>query len=151
MSIHTTFPDAIVFPDSTIRLVTRAAKQWAYTNTNINRWCDLSTVPDYVDYEDSVAQALEDNGFALKRERQPVGHYRSKRKTPVKENTSNDSEDEFDRHRARFEGLTVEEYRRQIEMCRGYGRHRARNWRLMQERDERRKHQEMLQDEQTDQ
>jgi len=37
MSVHTTFPDAIVFPDGTIRLVTDAAKQWAYTNTNCSR------------------------------------------------------------------------------------------------------------------
>ena len=27
MSVHTTFPDAIVFPDGTIRLVTDAAKR----------------------------------------------------------------------------------------------------------------------------
>jgi hypothetical protein len=40
------------------------------------------------------------------------------------------------------------EQARQNSMFRGYGRHRARNWRLMQERDEKRKRQE---DEQTDQ
>jgi len=40
---------------------------------------------------------------------------------------------------------------REDSVCRGYGRHRAKNWRLMQERDERRKRQELMQDEQTDQ
>ena len=38
-----------------IRLVTDAAKRWAYTNTNIDRWCELSTVPDYVDFDNSIA------------------------------------------------------------------------------------------------
>jgi len=40
---------------------------------------------------------------------------------------------------------------REDSVYRGYGRHRAKNWRLMQERDEERKRQEALQDEQTDQ
>lgn len=132
MSIHTIFPDAIVFPDGTIRLVTSAAKQWAYTNTNIDRWCDLSTVPDYVDYEDSVAQALEDDGFVVKREHVPVGHYHSKRRRWPKSTTSNDAKviDFLQRISKRY---------RQDAMHRAYGRHRARNWRLMQERDEKRK------------
>ena len=90
MSIHTTFPAAIVFSDGTIRLITTAAKSWAYTNTNIDRWCEINTVPDYVDFEDSVSQALEDDGFVVRRERQPVFHYRSKRRSWPKSTTSND-------------------------------------------------------------
>ena len=81
MSNHTAFPDAIVFPDGTIRLVTGAAKSWAFTNTNLKNSCTLSTVPDYVDFENSVADSIEEAGFVVRRERQPVGHYRSKRRT----------------------------------------------------------------------
>ena len=111
MSIHTTFPDAIVFPDGTIRLVTSAAKQWAYSNTNIKNSCTESTVPDYDDFEDSIPPMMEDIGLVVKWERQPVGHYRSKRRTSPRAKTSDDSEDEYDRHRARFAQLTLKEYR----------------------------------------
>ena len=38
---------------------------------------------------------------------------------------------------------------REDSVCRGYGRHRARNWRKMQERDEKRNREEARQDEQT--
>jgi len=79
MTSRTTFPDAIVFPDGTIRLVTDAAKQWAYANTAMNGWCEINTVPDYVDFDDSIPPLMEGKGFALRRERVPVSHYRSKR------------------------------------------------------------------------
>ena len=139
MSSQTAFPDAIVFPDGTIRLVTRAAKDFAYANTNIGTVFSLSTaraVPDYLAFDDTIPQMFEDESMTVKRERQPVGHYCGKRRTSLKAKSSNASEVEYDNHRARFEGLTLDEYRRQRQMCRAYGRHRARNWRLMQERDE---------------
>ena len=137
MSNQTTFPDAIVFPDGTIRLVTAAAKSWTYANTEIKCKCTASTVPDYVLSEDEVAQKMEDKGFVVMRERQPVFHYRSKRRTMPK--SSNPSEDEYDGHRARFEGMTVEEYRKRIRTSKGIARWQSRNYRRMQERDEKRK------------
>ena len=114
MTIHTIFPDAIVFSDGTIRLVTAAAKSWAYTSTTINRWCEINTVPDYVEYDNSIPQLMENKGFVVVRERMPVSHYRSKRRTSLKVKTSSASEDEHDSHRARFYGLTLEEYRKQM-------------------------------------
>ena len=108
MSIHTTFPDAIVFPDGTIRLVTSAAKLWAYSNTEVKNSCTDKTVPDYVDFEDSIPQMMEDDELVVKRELQPVFHYRSKRRTSKNKRAANDSEDDYDGHRARFEGLMQE-------------------------------------------
>lgn len=106
MSKGQTFPDAIVFPDGTIRLVSVDAKSWAYSNTDIKNSCTVNTVADYIEFENSVSQALEDDGFVVKHERQPVFHYRSKRGTPKNKRASNDSENDYDGHRARFEGLT---------------------------------------------
>ena len=108
MSNYTTIPDAIVFPDGTIRLVTSAAKQWAYSNTEVKNSCSVSTVPDYVDFEDSIPQMMEDDDLVVKRERQPVFHYRSKRGSSKNKRASNDSEGDYDKHRARFEGLMQE-------------------------------------------
>ena len=90
MSIHTTFPDAIVFPDGTIRLVTRAAKNLVYSNTDIGRIFSLSTadaVPDYLQFDDTIAEMFADEGMTVKRERMPVGHYRSKRRRWPKSTT----------------------------------------------------------------
>ena len=145
MSNRKTFPDAIVFPDGTIRLVTSAAKQWAFTNTNIDRWCTASTVPDYVEYDDTVSQLMENKGFVVMREKQPVFHYRSKRRTTAK--SSNASEDEYDGHRAKFEGLPVEEYCKRIRTSKGIARWQANNYQRMQEAAEKRK---ALQDNQLD-
>ena len=108
MPSRKTFPDAIVFPDGTIRLVTESAKQWAYSNTEVENSCSVSTVPDYVDFEDSIPQMMEDIGLVVKWERQPVFHYRSKRGSSKNKRASNDSEDDYDGHRARFEGLMQE-------------------------------------------
>jgi len=147
MSNYTTFPDAIVFPDGTIRLVTSAAKNLAYSNTNIGKIFSISTanaVPDYLDFDDSIPEMFEDGGLVVKRERVPVGHYRSKRRRWPKSTTSTDAKvvDFLQR---------IPRNCREDAMCRAYGRHRARNWQLMQKRDEKRKRQEALQDEQTDQ
>jgi len=137
MSNRTAFPDAIVFPDGTIRLVTSAAKQWAFTNTSIDGWCTVSTVPDYVQFDDSISKLMENKGLVVMREKQPVFHYRSKRKTTAK--SSNASEDEYDGHRARFEGLTVEEYVNQRRKMRAYSRWQAKNYHRTQEAAKRRK------------
>ncbi len=142
MSNHTTFPDAIVFPDGTIRLITTAAKQWAYTNTNIDRWCELNTVPDYVGFDHSIAQLMEGKGFVVQWERVPVSHYQSKKRKWPKSTTSSDG------NVIKFLEK-IPESCRQDAMFRAYGRHKARNHRKMRERDEKR--QEALQDQQTDQ
>ena len=140
MSNYTTFPDVIVFPDGTIRLVTSAAKLWTYTNTKIRSSCTASTVADYILSEDSVAEAMEDAGFVVKRERQPVFHYRIKRRKWPKSTPSGDGKViDFAPYLAQLH--------QQKQMCRAYGRHRARNWRLMQERDEKRNREEVRQDE----
>ena len=80
MSIHTAFPDAIIFPDGTIRLVTDAAKRWAYINTSIDSWCELSTVPDYVGFDHSIPPLMEGKGLVVQCKQMPVSHYRSKRR-----------------------------------------------------------------------
>lgn len=125
MTIHTTFPDAIVFPDGTIRLVTAAAKSWTYTNTNINGSCKANTIPDYVDSDDSIPQIMEDDGFVLMRERVPVSHYRSKRRSWPKYTMSEDTKviDFLQR---------IPKQCREDAMCRAYGRHRQRNHRLQE-------------------
>jgi hypothetical protein len=138
MSNQTAFPDAIVFPDGTIRLVTDSAKLWAHANTAINGWCKIDTVPDYVDFDDSIPQLMEENGFVIKRERHPSFHYRSKRRKWPKSTS--------DGNVIKFLEKIPKSYR-QDAMFRAFGRHKARNWRLMQERDEKR--QEELQEEKT--
>jgi hypothetical protein len=139
MSNQTAFPDAIVFPDGTIRLVTVDAKSWAYSNTDIKNDCTASTVADYIDFEDSVAETMEYAGLVIKRERQPAFHYRSKRRRWPKSTS--------DGNVIKFLEKIPESYR-QDAMFRAFGRHKARNWRLMQERDEKR--QEELQGELTE-
>ena len=93
MSNCTTIPDAIVFPDGTIRLVTSAAKDFAYSSTDIAIIHSLSTangVPDYIDFDSNIPQMLADAGLVIKQERQPVFHYRSKRRRWPKSTTSSD-------------------------------------------------------------
>jgi hypothetical protein len=132
MSVQQSFPDAIVFPDGTIRVVTSAAKLWTYTNTAIRSSCTASTVPNYIESEDSVAEAMEEAGLTVIREEMPVSHYRSKRRRWPQTTTFDDTTVIKFRDR-------IPEEKRDDAMCRAYGRHRARNWRRMQERDEKRK------------
>jgi hypothetical protein len=139
MSKGQTFPDAIVFPDGTIRLVSVDAKSWAYSNTDIKKRCTISTVPDYNAFEDSVPHLMSDDGLVVKYERQPAFHYRSKRRKWPK-STSDGNVIKFLEK--------IPESCRQDAMFRAFGRHKARNWRLMQERDEKR--QEELQEELTE-
>ena len=143
MSVQQSFPDVIVFPDGTIRLVTRAAKDLAYANTNIAKIFSLSTesaVPDYLMFDPSIPQMFVDEGFTVKWERQPVEHYRGRRRRWPKTATSKNAT-VID-----FLKRTPDEYRNDA-MCRAYGGHRQRNHR-MQEAAEKRKRQEKLQDEQ---
>ena len=140
MSTCTTIPDAIVFPDGTIRLVTSAAKLWTYTNTAIRSSCTASTVPNYIESEDSVAEAMEDAGLVLKRERQPVFHYRSKRRRWPKSTTSGDGKvTQLSDYRS--------EVQRQVVAQRGYTRFQIRHRRRMQERDEKRRCEDVQEDE----
>ena len=125
MTIHTTFPDAILFPDGTIRFVTKVAKQWAYTSTNIDRWCTASTVPDYIDFDDIVPKMLEKAGFVLKQERVPVGHYQSKR-TRWPESTISDDAKVIDFLQR------IPKQCREDAMGRAYGRHRQRDHRMQE-------------------
>ena len=133
MSNRTAFPDAVVFSNGTIRLVTSAAKLWAFTNTSIDGWCTVSTVPDYVQFDDSISKLMGNKGFVVMREKQPVFHYRSKRKISPIEKSSNASEDEYDNHRARFDGLTLEEYREQIRVQSAYAKWKCSYYHRMQE------------------
>ena len=107
---HTPFPDAIVFPDGTIRLVTSAAKNFAYSNTDIRTIFTISranAVPDYLPFDDTIPEMFEDAGLVVKRERQPVSHYRGKRGTSKSKRASNHTDGDYDGHRARFKGLTA--------------------------------------------
>ena len=128
MSTYTSFPDAIVFPDGTIRLVTRAAKDLAYANTNIGRIFSLSTansVPDYLMFDDATPQMFEDEGFTVRWERQPVGHYRSKRTRWPKSTTSGDGKV------IKFLEKIPEQIRKDA-MFRAYGRHRQCHHRMQE-------------------
>ena len=131
MSVQQSFPDAIVFPDGTIRLVTSAARLWTYAKTEIRSSCAASTVPDYILSEDVVAEAMEDAGLVIKRERQPVFHYRSKRRRWPKSTTSSDGK-----------VIQLSDYRtkeqREVVAQRGYTRFQIRQHQRMQERDEKR-------------
>ena len=122
MSNNVKFPDAIVFPDGTIRLITVAAKYWAYTNTTVDGRCKVSDVPDYVDFDDSIPEMMEDMDLALTWERVPVGHYRSRRRHWPKSATSGGS------RVIDFLQRIPKQYREDA-MCRAYGRHRQRQHR----------------------
>ena len=83
MCSKTRFPDAIVFPDGTIRLVTRAAKELTYKSSTIKELLPIRTareVPDYFSFDDSWPVTLKARGLEVRQQRQPVGHYRSKRR-----------------------------------------------------------------------
>jgi hypothetical protein len=140
MSIQTAFPDAIVFPDGTIRLITAAAKKWAHTKTEVKDTCSADAVPDYDVFTENIPQMMSDYGLVVRREKQPAFHYRSKRRKWPKSTS--------DGNVIKFLEKIPKSYR-QDAMFRAFGRHKARNWRLMQERDEKR--QEKLKDEQADQ
>jgi hypothetical protein len=116
MSKGQTFPDATVFQDGTI-----------------------STVPDYVVFPDETPQMMSDDGLVVKYERQPVFHYRSKRKTLPKATCCENSADDHDRHRARFEGLSLEAYRKQCRTMKAYAKFQQRHHRMEQEAAEKRK------------
>ena len=119
MSRITQVPDAIVFPGGTIRLVTRAAKDWAFNSTEIDRWCDFNTVPDYVDFDISVAQLMKNNGLVVRQERMPVGFYRSNRRRWPKSTVSGEVE-----VIGFLQRIPIEH--RDNAMFRAYGRHRQR-------------------------
>ena len=82
---------------------------------------------------------MEDSGLVIKQERQPVFHYCSKRRRWPKYTS--------DGNVIKFLEKIPESCRLDA-MFRAYGRHKARNWRLMQERHEKR--QEELQGELTE-
>lgn len=149
MSKHQTFPDVIAYNDGHLRLVTQAARSWTYSNTSLGDHVTQATVPRWIQSSDpGVVEDMEHAGLVVTRGRCPTNQ-QIEVPGPAKEGPCNDSADEFDRHRARFMGMPLEEYRRQIEKFRAYGRHRAENHRLMQEAAEKRKSQDGLQDEQT--
>lgn len=83
MCSKTRFPDAIVFPDGTIRFVTQAAKRVTYLSSNLKELIPLRSardVPDYYSFDDSWPVTLKGRGLEVRQQRQPVGHYRSKRR-----------------------------------------------------------------------
>lgn len=146
MSVQISFPGVIVFPDGTIRLVTRAAKDLAYANTNIAKIFSLSTksaVPDYLMFDPTIPQMFVDAGFTVKWERQPVEHYRARRRRWSRAATSKNATviDFLER--------IPDEYRNDA-MCRAYGGHRQRNHRV-QKVAEKRKRQEKQQDKESPQ
>ncbi len=139
MSQHQTFPDVIAYNDGHIRLVTQAARSWIYSNTDLKKQFSQDKVPRWIDAVDpTIVGDMEDDGLVVTRGRWPTNQH-IEIPGPAKEGPSNDSADDFDRHRARFMDMPLEEYRRQIEKFRAYGRHRAENHRLMQEAAEKRK------------
>ena len=122
MSNITAFPDAIVFPDGTIRLITFAAKEAAFAATEVRNTQfarSAKEVPDYVPFHDDVPPVLERAGLVLVWERVPVGHYRSNlRKWPNRASAS-------DEVVVYFLARVPEEYR-QSAASRAYARHRRR-------------------------
>ena len=119
MSIITQFPDAIVFPDGTIRLVTIAAKSVAESNTDIRSFFSLGAddpLPDYVFFDCSGPELLEDEGLVVKWEQMPLGHYRSKQRRWPKSAVSGEAKviDFLQR---------IPEEHREKAMFRDYGRH----------------------------
>ena len=149
MSQHQTFPDVIAYNDGQLRLVTQAGRSWTYSNTTLGDQVTQDTIPRWIHATDpGVVEDMEHAGLVVTRGRWPTNQ-QIEVPRPAKEGPSNDSADDFDRHRARFMDMPLEEYRRQIEKFRAYGRFKADHYRRMQERDEKR--QEALQDQRTDQ
>ena len=141
MSNHTTFPDAIVFPDGTIRLITAAAKKWAHTKTEVKDTCSADAVPDYDVFTENIPKMMSDYGLVVRREKQPAFHYRSKRrKWPKSTPTSDDTTIDFLQR--------IPEEHREAVRHRAHGRQRARNHRA-QEAAKRRKRRKELQDRQS--
>ena len=49
MSIRQTFPDAVLLPDGSLRLVTQDARSWMYSNTNLSCPCSgANDVPQFI-------------------------------------------------------------------------------------------------------
>jgi hypothetical protein len=117
MSTEIKFPDAIVFPNGTIRLISSNAKSWAYSRTDLKRDFRVESVPNYVAFDDAVAESMAEDGLLIRRERQPVGHYRSKRRRWPNKKISNDTTviDFLQR---------IPEQAREDAMFRAYGRHK---------------------------
>ena len=142
MSNRYTLPDVIVERDGLVRLVSQDAKSWTLQNTNIR---DTGGIQDRNLIDHSALEVMASDGLVVMRRKYdaPVRQEGIKNRG----DTSTDP-DEFDRHRAKFEGLTLEKYRRQVRSQRALAKFRADHHRRMQERDEKR--QEALQDEGTD-
>ena len=69
MCSKTRFPDAIVFPDGTIRLVTRAARELTYSSSTIKELLPIRTareVPDYFSFDDSWPVTLKARGLEVR-------------------------------------------------------------------------------------
>ena len=143
MSNRYALPDVIVEPDGLIRLVSVDAQSWTRQNTNIR---DTGGIQDRNLIDHSALEVMASDGLVVmwRKHDAPVRQERIK----IRGDRSSHP-DEFDRHRAKFEGLTLEKYRRQIRAQRALAKFRADHHRRMQERDE--KHLETLQDEGTDQ
>ena len=84
MSIGQTFPDAIVFPDGIIRLLSVDAKSWAYSNTKLKDYCTVNTVADYVVFDCSVPQMMSDDGLVVRYAKHTVWQYKDRRKAQLK-------------------------------------------------------------------
>lgn len=134
MSVGQTFPDIIVLGSGKYQLVTRDAKSWVHFNTGVSNYEDIDRIMTIMG-KDISREMAHDGLVVMRRRNQTSGR---QNRIEVKGNASNDPDD-FDRHRARFMDMPLEEYRKHFEMFRAYGRHRARNHRLMQEAAEKRK------------
>jgi hypothetical protein len=55
----------------------------------MDRWCEISTVPDYVSFDNSIPPLMEGKGFVVQWKRMPVSHYRSKRRKWPKSTPTN--------------------------------------------------------------
>jgi hypothetical protein len=104
------------------------------------------TFPDAIVFPDSIPQMMNDDGLVVKYERQPVCHYRSKRKTLPKATCCENFADDHDRHRARFEGLSLEDFRKKCRTMKAYAKFQQRHHRMKQEAADKRKGRERQQE-----
>ena len=73
MSIGQTFPDIVIMPDGSYRLVTYAARSWVYQNTSAKRECDgIEDMPRYIWLVDWLTEEMRLDGLVVRTTKVPL-------------------------------------------------------------------------------
>ena len=68
MSIGQTFPDIVIMPDGSYRLVTYAARSWVYQNTSAKKECDgIEDMPRFIWLVGGLTEEMRLDGLVVRR------------------------------------------------------------------------------------